>query len=191
MPDMQYLVSFALLVAFAAWIVGVYNQLDHLRHDVCASWLLWCKATHQRNTSLVDFASGFAAFLPQQDSRPRYLKRLADDSEHAVALALEPHWGSSQGCLISAEQVLRRAVADSVAAVETSPEMREHVHLQQLCSRVSSSLYQQDQYAALFDRAAVEYNSALSGISARMLAPVFGFARVETLSSSRQNTRSA
>ena len=28
---MQYLVAVALLVALAAWMVGVYNQLAHLR----------------------------------------------------------------------------------------------------------------------------------------------------------------
>ena len=67
MRGMQYLVSFALLVAVAAWMVRIYNNLDHLRGVVCSCWGQWRKATHHRNECLTDFAVVFALFLPQGD----------------------------------------------------------------------------------------------------------------------------
>ena len=64
--------------------------------------------------------------------------------------------------------------------------MRAHEHLQRLCSGVAVSLYQQDQQASLFNRAAFEYNAALARPSARLLAPVFGFCSADPLSSSEK-----
>ena len=92
MRGMQYLVSFALLVAVAAWIVRIYNNLDHLRGVVCSCWGQWRKATHHRNECLTDFAVVFALFLPQGDPLPRNLRRLAADSERTLALTREPRW---------------------------------------------------------------------------------------------------
>lgn len=178
---MQYLVAFALLVALAAWMVGVYNQLAHLRGQVCSSWSQWLGATHRRNLCLKDYAAAFAAFFPQNAPVPLHLQRLAEDSEYAIALALEPRWGKVPGFMGGAEKVLRQAVAESVCTVEDTPRMREHEHMQRLTSGVSAAMYQQDQLAALFNRAAREYNNALSVPSARLLAPVFGFARANTL----------
>jgi hypothetical protein len=178
---MQYLVSFALLVAFIAWMAGVYHQLEHLRAAVCLCWGQWCRATHHRNECLADFAETFALFLPEEDPRPAYLRRLAADSDRSLALVQAPRWSEVHGFLGGAEQVLRKAVACSVQTVEDSPAMREHEHLQRLCSSVSVSLYQQDQLASLFNHAAVEYNAALAAPSARLLAPLFGFVAADPL----------
>ena len=180
---MQYLVAFALLVAVAAWVVGVYNQLSHLRGLVCSSWAQWLSVTHRRNVCLKDYAAAFAAFVPKDAPMPRHLLRLADDSEYAIALALEPRWGKAPGFMGGAEQVLRQVVADSVNIVEGTARMREHEHMQRLVSGISAALYQQDQMAAIFNRTAREYNAALAVPSARLLAPVFGFATANTLDS--------
>lgn len=178
---MQYLVSFALLVAFVAWMAGVYHQLEHLRAAVCQYWGQWCRATHHRNECLADFAETFALFLPQEDPRPAYLRRLAADSDRSLALVRTPRWGPLHGFMGSAEQVLRSAVAQSVQVVENSPVMRGNEPLQRLCSSVSVSLYQQDQLASLFNSAAVEYNAALAAPAARLLAPLFGFEAADPL----------
>lgn len=178
---MQYLVSFALLVAFVAWMVGVYNNLFHLRGSVCNCWGQWRKATHHRNECLNDFAAAFALFMPSGDPLPDSLRRLAADSERSLALCLEPRWSALHGFVGRAEARLRQVVAHSVQVVEDSPEMRAHEHLQQLCSSVAVSLYQQDQLAELFNRAAREYNAALETPAARLLAPLFGFAGADPL----------
>ncbi len=187
---MAYLVSFALLVALAAWTVGVYNNLEHLRRVVCNCWGQWRKATHHRNECLADFAAVFALFLPRDDKLARHLRRLVEDSERSLALSLEPRWSSTHGFVGGAEEVLRLAVARSVQRVEDSPIMREHEHLQRLCSNMSVSLYQQEQVAALFNHAAGEYNAALGAPSARLLAPIFGFCQADTLESAPKNPRS-
>lgn len=180
---MQYLVSFALLVAVVAWMVGVYNNLCHLRMTVCNCWGQWRKATQHRNECLSDFTNAFSLFMPQGDPLPDSLRRLVADSERSLALlSREPRWCSLHGFTGGAEQLLRQAVARSVQAVEASPAMRAHEHLQQLCSGVAVSLYQQDQVANLFNRAAREYNAALASPSARLLAPLFGFVCADPLS---------
>lgn len=178
---MQYLVSFALLVSVIAWIVGIYNNLCHLRGVVCSCWSQWRKATHQRNERLSDFAAAFARFLPQNDPLPCSLRRLVADSEHSLSLAHEPRWNTLHGFVGGAEQLLRQAIERSVQAVEDSPDMRSHEHLQRLCSSMAVSIYQQEQVAELFNRAAREYNSALGRPSARLLAPLFGFAAADPL----------
>lgn len=189
---MQYVVSLALLVALAAWMVGVYNHLCHLRSAVCVCWGEWRKVTHHRNECLADFAAAFASFVPQGDPLPGSLRRLAADSERSLALSREPRWGAQHGFAGEAESLLRQAVARCVRAVEDSPAMRSHEHLQKLCSGVAVSLYQQDQVSELFDRAAREYNAALRSPSARFLAPLFGFSGADQLSITQmQSTHSS
>lgn len=178
---MAYLVSFALLVAVLAWMVGVYNNLEHLRGVVCNCWRQWRRATHRRNECLADFVAAFAAMMPRGDPLPRNLRRMVEDSERSLALAMEPRWSRMHGMIGGAEGLLRRAVAQSVQLVEESPSMQGNEPLLRLCSTMSASLYQQDQVAALFNHAAVEYNAALTSPSARLLAPVFGFARADPL----------
>lgn len=178
MPGMQYLVSFALLVALAAWIVGVYNNLVHLHGVVCNCWRLWCKAVHLRNQSLEEFASVFVYFVSKDDPLPGKLHRFAADSERSLALGAESGGKISQGFACGAELLLRQAVTKSVHMVEESAVMRSHEHLLRVSSKLSAALYQQDQMAENYNRAAVEYNAALRGVSARLLAPLFGFAKV-------------
>lgn len=184
---MPYLVSLALLVALAAWMVGVYNQLEHLRGVVCHCWGQWRKATQRRNESLRDFAAVFAMFMPPDAALPRDLRRLAEDSERTLALSLEPRWSRSHGFVGEAEKLLRMKVERSVQAVEDSPVMRAHDSLQRLCCSMSVSLYQQEKVAALFNQAAGEYNAALRAPSARLLAPIFGFLAADTLESGQKN----
>ncbi len=180
-PCMQYLVSFALLVAVCAWMVGVYNHLLHLRSAVCNCWSQWLKAAHQRNECLNDFTAAFVLFMPQGDPLPRSLRRLRDDSERSLSIAPEPRWSEQHGFVNGAELLLRQTVARSLQEVEESSVMRSHEHLQRLCSRLNVSLYQQDQFAALFNHAVSEYNEALKTPSARLLAPLFGFMMADTI----------
>lgn len=178
MSGMQYLVSFALLVALAAWMVGVYNNLVHLHGVVCNCWGVWCKAVHLRNQSLDEFASVFVYFVSKDDPLPGKLHRFAADSERSLAHVADSGRRLSLGFAGRAEQLLRQAVSKSVHVVEDSPVMRSHEHLQRVCSKLSAALFQQDQMAENFNRAAAEYNAALGGVSARLLAPLFGFAKV-------------
>lgn len=178
---MAYLVSLALLVALAAWIVGIYNNLEHLREVVCNCWGQWRRVTHQRNERLSDFTAELATHLPTGDSLPRELRRMVDDSERSLALALEPRWNKVHGFMGRAEQLLRFAAERSVQVVEDSPTLRSHEALQRLCSSMTISLYQQEQATTLFNLAAREYNAALAAPSARFLAPVLGFMAADTL----------
>ena len=126
---MMYLVSFALLVALIAWIAGIYNHLDYLRGVVCDCWGQWRKATRHRNECLADFTAVFSMLMPRGDPLPRELRRMREDSERSLALALEPRWSKVRGFVGGAEQLLRHAVAQSMHVVESSPAMRSHESL--------------------------------------------------------------
>lgn len=192
MPGMQYLISFALLVALLAWMVGVYSNLEHLRKSVCVCWAHWRQLTHQRNVCLNDFARCLTPFMPAGDPLPQSLLRLSADSERSLSLVEMPQWGAHHGFLGGAEHLLRMAVAQSVHVVESSPVMRSDVQLLQLSRSVSSALYQQEQVMELFNSSAQEYNAALRNVSARLLASVFGFSAVSMLEMpARQNARSS
>ena len=192
MPGMQYLISFALLVALLAWMVGVYSNLEHLRKSVCECWAHWRQLTHQRNVCLNDFARCLTPFMPAGDPLPQSLLRLSADSERSLSLVEMPQWGAHHGFLGGAEHLLRMAVAQSVHVVESSPVMRSDVQLLQLSRSVSSALYQQEQVMELFNSSAREYNAALRNVSARLLASVFGFSAVSMLEMpARQNARSS
>lgn len=193
MPRMQYLVSFALLVAVGAWIVGVYNNLVHLRGAVCRSWQQWRQATHRRNECLREFATALAFLMKKDAPQPHSLLRMAADSERSLALAEAPRWTSVHGFMGRAEKLLRLEIMQAERDLEDSATLREDEQLLQLYSSVVASLYQQDQCSALFNRAAFEYNNALRGASARFLAPVFGFAAADPLdaAAAEQNTRSS
>lgn len=192
MPGMQYLISFALLVALLAWMVGVYSNLEHLRKSVCACWAHWRQLTHQRNVCLNDFARCLTPFMPAGDPLPQSLLRLSADSERSLSLVEMPQWGAHHGFLGGAEHLLRMAVAQSVHVVESSPVMRSDVQLLHLSRSVSSALYQQEQVMELFNSSAREYNAALRNVSARLLASVFGFSAVSMLEMpARQNARSS
>lgn len=189
---MQYLVSFALLVFVAGWIVGVYNRLEHLRRVVCNSWQQWRKITHRRNLCLRDFATEFAAFLPADNPMAQNLLRLAVDSERGVTLALEPRWNSQPGFIGGAELLLRQVVADSVLAIETAYVINGHEQLLSLTQRVAALMGEQEQITALFNRAALEYNTALVTPAARLLAPLLGFCTAAPLDApGMQNTTPA
>lgn len=181
MRHMAYLVSFALLVALGSWIVGVYNNLEHLRGVVCNCWGQWRRATHRRNECLNDYVAAFAVFMPVNSTLPHDLRRMVEASESSLALAVEPRWSGGAGVPGGGEWLLRRAVAQSLQVVEETPVMRGHEHLQRLCSSISVCLYQQDQVAASFNHAARAYNEALASPSARLLAPLLGFARADAL----------
>ena len=188
---MTYLVSFALMVALIAWMVGVYNNLDHLRGVVCNCWCQWRKVTRQRNECLADFTALFSMLMPQGDPLPRDLRRMREDSERTLALALEPRWGKVHGFVGGAEQLLRHAVEESMHVVAASPVMRSHASLQHLCSNMEISLYQQEQMTTLFNRAVAEYNAALVAPSARFLAPIMGFSAADALEERYEKPRSA
>ncbi len=186
---MEIVVSIGLLVAVLAWVLSVYQRLLHLRSEVRGAWQQWLSATHRRNECLADFAEHFALLLPGDDASPARLQRLTDDSEHALEHLAEPRWGnSSEDVLPGVEWRLQRAVHESVAEVEHESLAQGHERLHLLCGQMSVALYQQENRTRLFNRVAQEYNTALSSLGGRMLAPMFGFLPAESLDSPQLRT---
>ena len=178
---MEYIVPLGILVAFLAWIVATFSRLHHLHRLVESAWLRWSKATQYRNECLLDFTVLFSGYLPRGDARPRNLRRLTDDSRRAMVASPELPADEALRTLSHAEKNLRRVVVNAVQIMENSASMREDAELSELSSRVSLSLFQQDELTRVFNRSVGDFNLALSAPGARLVAGLFGFSPLEEL----------
>lgn len=178
---MEYAVPLGILVAFLAWIVGTFSRLHHLHHMAVVAWNHWSRATRHRNECLSDFTSLFSGYLPQEDIRPRNLRRLTDDSSRALETHPNLPAGDDLRLLSRGEKSLRRVVVSAVQAMENSSNMREDSQLNELSSRVSLSLFQQDELTRNFNRSVGNYNHALTAPGAKFVADMFGFSPLEEI----------
>lgn len=178
---MEYVVPLGILVAFFAWIIATFSRLHHLRNAVLSAWTKWSEATQRRNECVADFTDLFSGYLPRGDVRPRNLRRLADDSRRS----LDAHSGlpamDEVRHLSHAEKSLRRVVMSAVAAMENSEAMRRDTLLAELCTRVSLSLFTQDEFARSYNRTVGNFNLALTAPGARFVATLFGFSPLEQI----------
>lgn len=172
---MIYVVAFSLLVAVVAWLVSFYHRLNFLRGQVQEAWLQWSRVTTQRNERMGSFADAFSAKLPADAMLPRDLRRLAEDSKLALsARPSAPRPGGFKG-LRETELGLRQRMGDSMSVIENSQTLRDNVDLVQECRDVAASLALQEKIAKAYDRSAGDYNNALVGPCARVVAGIFGF----------------
>ena len=178
---MEYVVPLGILVAFAAWIVATFSRLSHLHRMVVSAWAQWALATRQRNECLGDFTLLFSDYLPQGDMRPRNLRRLTDDSRRVLeAQSTLPACDDVRN-LSHAEKMLRKVVVGAVQAMEHSARMREDARLNELSSRVSLCLFQQDELTRSYNRSVEHFNLALASPGASLVAGLFGFVPLEEI----------
>lgn len=175
---MAYIISLTLLVALSAWLVSTYLRLYHLYTRVQGAWARWSAATHARNECLENFAQLFAAHLSADDVLARDIRRWAGDSQRVLAGLPEAPADGAHDNMGRVERHLRRAVSYSVHAVESSQHMRQDKQLQNMCDAMSVSLYKQDETARFYGLSAAQYNVALRGPGAKIVASVFGFVPV-------------
>lgn len=180
---MEMMVSMGMLVFVLAWVARVYSRLHFMRNEVVDAWLQWQQATHRRNEQLSDFALTCSGVLAQNAELAGQLRQMVEESEQLLRALKEPCWGCiTANELHGGESRLLRAARQSVCAVEQEPRMQEHPELLQLCGLMSMALHRQEQRTRYFNRAAREYNAALASPGGHMLAPVFGFLPVGSLS---------
>lgn len=178
---MEYIVPLGILVAFLAWIVATFSRLHHLHHTVHLAWARWSEATQRRNACVSDFTDLFSGYLPREDIRPRNLRRWADDSRRTLDAHHSLPGGDEVRHLSHAEKSLRRVVVSAVQAMEDSDAMRQDTQLAELCTRVSLSLFQQDELTRNYNRSVGNFNLALAAPGARFVAGLFGFVPLEEI----------
>lgn len=178
---MEYLIPLGILVAFLSWIVATFSRLHHLHNLALAAWSKWSAATQYRNECLMDFTILFSGYLPREDIRPRNLRRLADDSRRTLDISQTLPDVEEIRNLSSAEKSLRRVVVSAVQTLEDSDAMRKDSQLSELCSKVSLSLFQQDELTRSYNRSVGNFNLALASPGARLVAGMFGFSPLEEL----------
>lgn len=178
---MEYAVPLGILVAFAAWIVATFTRLYHLHRMVGQAWERWSRVTRRRNECLAHFASIFSGYLPREDMRPRNLRRLTDDLSRTLEAHPDMPTRDDMRLLSHAEKSLRNVVVSAVQAMENSAIMREDIELNELSSRVSLSLFEQDELTRVFNRSVGNYNLALEAPGARMVAGMFGYTALDEI----------
>lgn len=178
---MEYVVPLGILVAFLAWIVSTFSRLHHLQSMAYTAWAKWSAATQYRNECLADFTTAFSDYLPREDVRPRNLRRMADDSRRSLDAHQALPAGDDVRLLCHAEKTLRRVVVSAVQAMEDSEAMRKDAQLAELCTRVSLSLFQQEELTRSYNRSVGNFNLALASPGARLVAGLFGFSPLEEM----------
>lgn len=178
---MVYIVALALLVLVGAWLAAAYARLHHLYGRVQGAWVSWQAATMHRNECLGDFVAVFAGFLPREDMLPRNMRRWVADSHRALqATPAAPLRGTAH-LLGDTERCLARSIRSSGHAMESTPLMRDCEQLLGLYQAMAVSRHRQEELTRLYNRSVHDYNTALAEPLTRLLAPVLGFAPVESL----------
>ncbi len=178
---MEWLISLALLVAVTSWVMATYHRLHHLRVQVQQAWQQWERSTRHRNACLSTFAPVFAHCAPAATALPRELRHAAQDSDHELDFPLpaptaeEPVLPGSEYLkpLGEHERSLRLLVGDSLRLLDTLPTAPQDIELQTLVSRLSASLFQQEQFTRQYNQAVEEYNAALASPSGRLVGSAF------------------
>ncbi len=189
-PRMEWLISLALLVAVTSWVVATYHHLHHLRSQVQDAWLQWERSTRHRNACLSSFAPAFEHCAPASLALPHELRHAAQDSEHELDFPLppltpEPHALPSRDFLRplgERERSLRILVGDSLRLLDEMPGPPQDAELQTLVSRLSASLFQQEQFTRLYNRAVEDYNAALASPSGKLVGSAFRLPPASSLS---------
>lgn len=178
---MLYLVCLALLVLVGAWLVSAYSRFNHLYTQVQDSWNQWAGLTRERNLRLGILANIFSATLPEGSALPQEIFRLLEDSGRALNAVAADGGHNGLNALSEAEKRLRAAVEHSVSELERNDLMQGNRQLLKLCSEMSDSMVQQDQFAHFYNHHAGVYNAALAGPSGRLFAAMLGFSPVERI----------
>ncbi len=187
---MEWLISFALLVAVTSWVVGTYHRLHQLRAQVQEAWQQWERSTRHRNACLSSFAPAFEHCAPAAIALPHELRHAAQDSDHELDYPL-PSPDAEGPALPGSdflrpigehERTLRLLVGDSLRLLDTLPSAPQDAELQTLVSRLSASLFQQEQFTRQYNRAVEDYNAALSSPSGRLVASAFRLPPASALS---------
>lgn len=178
---MEYVVPLGILVAFAAWVVATFSRLNHLHRMVVSAWSRWSRVTQYRNECLGDFTTLFSDYLPQDDIRPRNLRRLTDDSRRVLDAHQELPACDELRHLSRAEKALRSVVVSAVQMMENTAQMREDSRLNELSSQVSLCLFQQDELTRSYNRSVDNFNAALMAPGASLVAGLFGFSPLEEI----------
>ncbi len=186
---MEWLISLALLVAATSWVVATYHRLHHLRSQVQEAWQQWERSTRHRNACLNSFAPAFEHRAPASLALPHELRHAAQDSDHELDSPLphppeEPALPGSDFLkpLGERERELRLLVGDSLRLLDTLPSSPQDAELQSLVSRLSASLFQQEQFTRLYNRAVEDYNAALASPSGRLVGSAFRLPQASALS---------
>ncbi len=187
---MEWLISLALLVAATSWVVATYHRLHHLRSQVQAAWQQWERSTRHRNACLSSFAPAFELCSPPSPGLPQELRHAAQDSDHELDFPLpaapeEEHALPAHDFLKPLgehERELRLLVGDSLRLLDTLPSAPQDAELQTLVSRLSASLFQQEQVTRLYNQAVEEYNAALATPSGRLVGSAFRLPPASNLS---------
>lgn len=173
---MAFFVVLIILIAFAAWIIGIYNGLVTSRNGFRNAFAQIDVQLTRRNDlipNLVETAKGYLkheretleAVIAARNSAVAGLKAVASDPGNAGAIAQ----------LAGAEQGLSGAMGRLFAVMESYPDLKASANMMQLSEELTSTENRIAFARQAFNDAVLHYNNSREVFPGSLVAGWFSF----------------
>ena len=164
----------ALLLIFVIWIVGIYNGLVALKHNISEAWSnidVLLKQRYDELPKLVEACKQYMSFEQETLSRVIEARTLAS---HARA-------PGNVAAVGTAEVALKGAVTQLFGLAESYPDLKANNNFQQLMTRISALEDSISDRREFYNEAVNLNNTRREEFPDLVLARIFGFAAADLL----------
>ncbi len=164
---MAVIILIAVIVLFAVWAIGLYNNLVKLRNrrqNAFADIDVQLRQRHDLVPQLVETVKGYASHEKE------LLLRVTEARTAAMA-------AGSIDDKIKAEQLLSAALQGLKVQVEAYPDLKANQNFLQLQEELSDIENKLAAARRFFNGATTEYNNAVESFPSNLIARNFGFQR--------------
>ena len=164
----------ALLLIVVIWIVGIYNGLVALKHNISEAWSnidVLLKQRYDELPKLVEACKQYMSFEQETLSRVIEARNLASQARATGNVA----------AVGTAEVALKGAVTQLFGLAESYPDLKANINFQQLMTRISALEDSISDRREFYNEAVNLNNTRREEFPDLVLARMFGFAAADLL----------
>ena len=164
----------ALLLIVVIWIVGIYNSLVALKHNISEAWSnidVLLKQRYDELPKLVEACKQYMSFEQETLSRVIEARNLASQARATGNVA----------AVGTAEAALKGAVTQLFGLAESYPDLKANKNFQQLMTRISALEDSISDRREFYNEAVNLNNTRREEFPDLVLARMFGFAAADLL----------
>ena len=164
----------ALILIVVIWIVGIYNGLVALKHNISEAWSnidVLLKQRYDEVPKLVEACKQYMSFEQETLSRVIEARNLASQARATGNVA----------AVGTAEVALKGAVTQLFGLAESYPDLKANNNFQQLMTRISASEDSISDRREFYNEAVNLNNTRREEFPDLVLARMFGFAAADLL----------
>ena len=164
----------ALLLIVVIWIVGIYNGLVALKHNISEAWSnidVLLKQRYDELPKLVEACKQYMSFEQETLSRVIEARNLASQARASGNVA----------AVGTAEVALKGAVTQLFGLAESYPDLKANNNFQQLMTRISALENSISDRREFYNEAVNLNNTRREEFPDLVLARMFGFAAADLL----------